>query len=204
MPCTETPASNDRASPVEKCPAIAEAERTPLRAKPAGTSGCGGTARIDDRTACDDLLPWRTIGPKADGIASTRPDRGMRQSRPRMPPPRRRGRLRADGRRQARAGAVAHRGRRGRNDGRTATPPRADGRRSRRHAGTPGRVSSSVRQPPPAVGAPSRTITRRPAAARTTAADETVRSRTDDQGVGLVAHACDDCVAFFGRLRAAP
>ena len=33
---------------------------------------------------------------------------------------------------------------------------------------------------------------------------ETVRSRTDDQGVGLVAHACDDWVAFFGRLRSGP
>ena len=48
-----------------KCPAMAEAERTPLSAKPAGTSGCGGTARIDDRTASTITFSWRTIGPKS-------------------------------------------------------------------------------------------------------------------------------------------
>ena len=48
----------------------------------------------------------------------------------------------------------------------------------------PGSVSSSERQPPPMVSAPSRTVTRRPARASTIAADEPVRARADYDRVG--------------------
>ena len=68
--------------------------------------------------------------------------------------------------------------------GRTAKRPRADGPTSRRRDGIPAAVSSSVRQPPPGVEAPSITSTFRPGSGQGQGSCEPVRPGTDDDRVG--------------------
>ena len=167
--CVATPANRPRASSVAKSRATAAAGSRPSTAYSASARDGTGGRRIDERTASATALPPATSGCISRRLAASSLPRPAAVS----------GTERVTTAARPPSSGCAYT-----TSGCANRTPRAAGSKRRKNGDAsasgcaaehtscrkPGSVSSSVRQPPPGVAAPSITCTRSPAAARVTAA----------------------------------